>query len=118
NPRQKITRWSVVVVTRTLDPKLGRINLGLENEVALVNRARFMRGDPQFADIKALMSEIDPALDLDIPTADLRGKSFDRLRVLRAGADPHSGLLILYPISKNSEPRGAATGSRYRRPLE
>ncbi len=115
NARNKITRWNVVIVTRTPDPELGAVNLGVDGEVALVNRARFMRGGPEFADIKALMSGIDSAIDLDIATTELRGKSKKELLRLRADANP---LLLLYPISRNSQPRGAATRSAYRRPLE
>lgn len=116
NQRGHITSWTVAVVTRSEPlPTLGTIDLGLGVDVPLVNRARSLRErSPQVVDIKALMSETDVAIDVPQPAAELRGKDRDALRDLRDGAAPDQGLLLIYPISKDSIPR---KGSSQRAPL-
>jgi hypothetical protein len=117
NARGRILKWNVVVVTRSkFVPALGSIDFGFESEIPLVNRARFERGrDPALADIKALMSEIDPALDFDLTSAELRTRQRADLLKLRDVEMPDTPLLLLYPISKNSFPLGRDPN---RRPLE
>ncbi|ENC6369351.1 Z1 domain-containing protein [Aeromonas veronii] len=111
-----INSWTVAVVTRTEElPTLGAIDLGLGTEIPLVNRARSLRErSPQVVDIKALMSETDVAIDVPLPSAELRGKDREALQSLREEAVPDRGLLLLYPIGKNSMPR---KGSTQRAPL-
>lgn len=117
NARQRILKWNVVLVTRSnIIPQLGSIDLGLESELPLVNRARFERGrDPALADIKALMSEIDSALDFQRPSTELRAMKRSDLLKLRDTEMPDNALLLLYPISKNSSPLGRDPN---RRPLD
>ena len=107
NRRGHITGWTVAIATRTNTlPSLGTIDLGLSKEVPLINRARSTRKrGPQVVDIKALMSETDVAADVPLPSSELRGKSRDELRDLRDQSAPDKGLLLLYPIGKDSEPR-------------
>lgn len=116
NQRGHIRFWTVAIVTRsTVLPGLGTIDLGLGAEVPLVNRARFLRErSPQVVDIKALMSETDVAIDVPKPAAELRGLNREKLRDLRDEAASDKGLLLLYPISKDSIPR---PGSKERAPL-
>lgn len=67
------------------------------------NRARLAvsNPDPDFADIKTLMSRRDAAVDLAEGTAKLNEKGItDRRRVEL----PDTDLLVLYPIDKVSEP--------------
>ncbi len=106
NQRGHITSWTVAVITRSRPlPTLGTIDLGLDAEVPLVNRARSQRKrSPQVVDIKALMSETDVAADVPRPAAELRGKDREELHQLREEAVPDTGLLLLYPISKDSAP--------------
>ena len=107
NQRQHITQWTVAVVTRK-EPlaALGTIDLGLGTDVPLVNRARSLRErSPQVVDIKALMSETDVAIDVPRAAAELRGLDRNALRDLRDAAAPDRGLLLLYPIGKDSLPR-------------
>ncbi|EKQ6315675.1 Z1 domain-containing protein [Pseudomonas aeruginosa] len=117
NQRGHITFWTVAIVTRSEPrPELGTIDLGLDAEIPLVNRARSLRErNPQVVDIKALMSETDVAIDVPRQAADLRGKDRSALRNLRDEAAPDKGLLLLYPISKDSVPR---KGSSQRAPLK
>jgi hypothetical protein len=107
NQRGHIAKWTVAVVTRTQPvAALGTIDLGLEAEMPLVNRARFLRDrSPEVVDIKALMSETDVAIDVPRQASELRGLDRDALRDLRDAAAPDKGLLLIYPISKNSQPR-------------
>lgn len=117
NARSKISMWTVAVVTRRAPvPELGTIDLSLDAEVPLVNRARFERGrDPALGDIKALLSEIDPAVDVDLPTSQLRTMTRAELLKLRDVQVPDRGLLLLYPISKDSRSLGRDPD---RKPLE
>ncbi|MGW4871055.1 Z1 domain-containing protein [Streptomyces chartreusis] len=67
--------------------------------------------DPDFADIKTLMSRHDAAVDLGGDTAKLTEKGIiDERRVQL----PDTGLLVLYPIDKTSEP---GPGKKLRAPL-
>jgi hypothetical protein len=80
--------------------------LGFETQLPLVNRARFLRErNPGVVDIKALMSEIDVAADVPRAATELRKQDRDALRNLRDGAAPDKGLLLIYPIDKDSRPR-------------
>jgi hypothetical protein len=117
NQRNHIKNWTVAVITRNQSlVALGTIDLGFATEVALVNRARFLRErSPEVVDIKALMSETDVAVDVPQPAAELRGRNRDELRDLRDVTSPDKGLLLIYPISKDSQPRA---GSKERAPLD
>ncbi|MEU1038653.1 Z1 domain-containing protein [Streptomyces sp. NPDC005907] len=57
--------------------------------------------DPDFADIKTLMSRRDAAVDLGGNTADLKEKD---IMEMRRSQLPDTGLLVLYPIDKTSQP--------------
>lgn len=116
NKKDRIQFWNVGVVTRG-ESALGTIDLGGEKPVNLINRARFNRGDRQFADIKALMSQFDPGLDMDVSTEEMVArKTRPELLKLRDQIVPDRGLLLLYPVSKDSHPnRGSG---REREPLQ
>jgi len=107
NQRGHIANWTVAIVTRAQPvAALGTIDLGLGVDVPLVNRARFLRDrNPQVVDIKALMSETDVAIDVPREASDLRGLDRDVLRSLRDDASPDRGLLLIYPIGKDSQSR-------------
>jgi hypothetical protein len=102
NKRKRLLHWNVGIVTRD-KPRWGTINLGMDEEVALVNRARHKR-NVQFADIKALMSGLDVAADVNKPSDELRSLGRDALQKLRDELVPDRGLLLLYPINKDSVP--------------
>ncbi len=91
------------------DPRLGTLDLGLDRPVACINRARLPHIDRPYADIKALMSRSDRLVDLGLPPGDVAGMSAQALEHGRdlppEGRGDGSGLLALYPISKDSEPR-------------
>jgi hypothetical protein len=110
----RIKLWNVGIVTRS-QAKFGTIDLGLPQKIALINRSRFMRGDPRYADVKALMSQIDPALDVDRPSDELQRLTRDELLDLRDSVVQDRALLLLYPISRASRPDRDSAG---RKPLD
>jgi len=101
------------------DEVLGAVDLGLDDQVACVNRARLPHVDRDYADIKALMSRGDRVFDLGLAPADVAAMSATELERGRdrppAGVGHGTGLLALYPVSKDSEPR---RGVKTRLPME
>jgi len=104
--------WNVALMTRAFDARLGELDFGLASPVPLINRARFLRGDLQYASIKTLISAIDEAVDLDVPTEQLRELTRGEIRQKRAGLLPDRGLLAIYPISRNSRPMSRSDALR------
>lgn len=106
NAAGRLLLWNVAVVTRERElPSLGRIELGVLGSVPLINRARFLRmRPPGRVDIKALMSETDVALDAPIDSTELRKHGRATLLGMRDEFLPDRGLLLLYPIGRNSTP--------------
>jgi hypothetical protein len=107
NNRGNLEEWNVVVVSRS-NSSLGDIDLGLPARTPLVKRSRFERGEnPLTADIRALISQGDIVADLDVDPAEIkRLNSWEKLKNLReqsgSGAEGR-GMLLLYPISRNSD---------------
>lgn len=95
---------------------LGEVDLGLENVTGCINRARLtVVGGATYADIKTLMSRNDRVVDLGIPAtelpSDISVAEVARMRNLpsHGGRGDGTGLLLLYPVSKDSRPvRGKA----------
>lgn len=105
NKKGNILNWNIGIITRSLDPILGEIELGLDEPIPLINRTKFSRTrKPDVVDIKALMSQTDLAADTPICSEILRGKDRNELRQLREEYCNNKGLLLIYPISKNSYP--------------
>lgn len=81
-------------------PTLGPLAVGL------LSRSRVDEGgaDGNYANIRALTSEGDAGIDL--PKAALAAVGTDRAGILRVRTEqlPTTGLLLLYPIDKDSEP--------------
>ncbi|MEU9440462.1 Z1 domain-containing protein [Streptomyces sp. NPDC048304] len=95
-----LRRWNVAIVG---NPKGEPFELAPGISVGLNSRARLAvsNPDPNFADIKTLMSRRDAAVDLDGDTAKLTERGImDKRRELL----PDTGLLVLYPIDKVSTP--------------
>ncbi len=107
---EELTRFSIgLLALPEEDPELGSVSLGLEAATPCINRARLPHVDRGYADIKALMSLSDRFLDLDIRPAEIKAMSASEIEHGRdpepAGRGDGSGLLVLYPVSKNSRPQ-------------
>lgn len=106
---EELTRFSVAVLgLPEEDPELGAVDLGLGAPTPCINRARLPHVDRDYADIKALMSLSDRFLDLDVRPAEVEAMSASEVEHGRdappAGRGDGSGLVVLYPISKDSRP--------------
>ena len=116
-----LTRWNVVVVGRELraEDREHLMEIGPGIRMPRLNRAALRdRTDEVYADLGAIMSKADLALDLDLAPAEVAATSAAGL-IARRGTDiPNVGLLLLYPIAAGSTPqRGANRESRVRVPL-
>lgn len=109
NKKGRLRAWNVGIVTKR-DATRGTIDLGLDAEVALINRARHKR-NLQFADVKALMSGLDIGVDVDRPDSELKTLKRPELQKRRDSLVPDRGLLLLYPINKDSVPLNTGNGS-------
>lgn len=117
--QEELTHFRIGVMGRaTVSEQLGSVDLGLGDAVNCINRARMqIVGGASYADIKALMSRPDRAIDLGIAPAELPtdADGLARIRNLEAdgGRGDGSGLLLLYPVSKDSVPaRAGGSGAR------
>ncbi|TXD39291.1 hypothetical protein FRC98_02510 [Lujinxingia vulgaris] len=101
-----LTHWNIGIIgSRNRDT----IDLGLDRPVHLVNRSRFQSIKP--ANIKALTTRADRIIDLDWE-GELKGLSHETLCSLRNNQYPDSGLLLIYPIDKDSGPAGESKDRR------
>ena len=117
NDRDSLRRWNVAIVGRGQGSKLGSCDLGIQDPVPLLNRSRMKRSDDSYADIKALMSPVDRGIDLGRDSKELQDMDDAEIQELRPEG---IGLLLLYPISRESRPmRQPRPGATTRRaPLE
>ncbi|MFJ5267810.1 Z1 domain-containing protein [Streptomyces sp. NPDC088358] len=101
-----LRRWNVAVVG---NPR-GVEDFTFTSGVTVGRNVRARLADntpsPDFADIKTLMSRRDAAVDLDGDTAKLTEKGIMDMRRTKL---PDTGLLVLYPIDKASEPSPSKT---------
>jgi hypothetical protein len=109
----ELLRFTVAVMGRGQGPSVhGSIPLGLDTEVPLIVRSRLQNVPGDEADIKALMSKEDRAIDLAIDERELAALTNGELARLRnspqhGGRGDGSGLLLLYPVARNSAPMNA-----------
>lgn len=103
--------FNIAVMGRTSDSDyLGELDLGLDAATRCINRSRLdVVGGSSYADIKALMSRNDRIIDLEgLPAeetaATVTPARLAQLRSDSAYAGEGSGLLLLYPISRDSRP--------------
>ncbi len=86
----------------------GTSSLGLPHEVTNVVRSRLTSGTG-VANIKALMSTRDRVVDLGLEPSELKDKDDSDLQALRRTNMDGRGLLLLYPIAKDSVPLRSST---------
>jgi len=104
NQHGALTMWNVVIrgVTTAERKARGTVRLGTL-DVPLLQRAR-RRFPSDHAHIGVLMSKGDTGADLQLTKESIKGKSERDLKTERQTKMPGVGLLLLYPISKDSEP--------------
>lgn len=105
----ELIRFSVAVLGLPAESQgLGAVDLGLGAPTPCINRARLPHVDQDYADIKALMSLRDRFLDLDVSPKTITEMTASEVEHGRDappdGRGDGSGLLVLYPISKDSRP--------------
>ncbi|MEU0391297.1 Z1 domain-containing protein [Streptomyces sp. NPDC006208] len=94
-------RWNVAIVGNLRGENSFSFAPGVTVGRNVRARLAVTNPDPDFADIKTLMSRRDAAVDLDGDTAKLTEKGIQDMRRAKL---PDTGLLVLYPIDKMSEP--------------
>jgi hypothetical protein len=118
--------WNVVVlgsskVHKAQDGKpveLGTTDIGLSAAVPAVNRAPLHEPSRGTANIKALMSHDDWFADLDRDYVRSLGDRKKYPRAIRRESCHGHGLVIVYPISKDSVPMGVAENAGSRRAMQ
>lgn len=96
-----LRRWSVAVAGNPITGTTEPFSMGGGVRVGRVVRARMATERGNFADIKTLMSRKDAAIDLD---GDFANVSESDLMEARKKQMPATGLIVLYPIDKDSPP--------------
>ncbi|MET8227441.1 Z1 domain-containing protein [Streptomyces sp. NPDC005301] len=94
-------RWNVAVVGNPKGEHDFTFAAGVTVGRNVRARLAVANSDPDFADIKTLMSRRDAAVDLDGDTAHLKEQDIMKMRRSQL---PDTGLLVLYPIDKTSQP--------------
>jgi len=114
-----LTRWNVAIVGRTARQGDRLLEVGPGISMPLLNRAALRdRTDEVDADLGAIMSRADIAVDLDVPAGEVAGLSAAALIARRSNDLPNVGLLLIYPIARDSVPaRQGNTSSGVRVPL-
>ncbi len=103
--------FNIAVMGRTSDSDyLGELELGLDAPTRCINRSRLdVVGGSTYADIKALMSRNDRIIDIEGLPPEETAAAVSPARLAQLRSDPSyggegSGLLLLYPISRDSRP--------------
>jgi Z1 domain len=119
--------WNVVVIGSDKVRKrpdgsivdLGEVNLGLPELIPAVNRAPLINEPKGTANIKALLSHSDWFADIDPGEVKEIGElANEDPRAVRRKLSNGRGLVIIYPISKDSIPMREARGTRSRRDMQ
>lgn len=99
NGYDELQKWNVVIMSRQSD-ELGTVDLGFDQGVNLISRAKLTSSPPEYANINTLMSKVDRVADIDLPGA---ANLYDN-DLLGHRTATGRGLLLLYPIARNSHP--------------
>ncbi|ANZ35571.1 endonuclease [Lentzea guizhouensis] len=110
-----LRQWNVAIVGNQIDgPDTSGFEFVPGVRVGRVTRARLEGSDNSFVDIKTLMSRKDAAVDLQ-GLKNKSGLSEEQIKDLRRKQLPSTGLLVLYPIDKDSVP--GKQSEKHREPL-
>lgn len=105
--RGHLKDWNVGIIGQRVHD-LGKVDLSLPEESRLIQRTKMRDStpDPDTAYIKALISRQDLLADLEEPPT---GLSYNEYLERRDEALRDRGLLLFYPIAKDSDPGAGAT---------
>lgn len=104
NEYDVLKTWNIVLRGVTARDKKDRGTLSLGGlPLPLLERAR-RKFPEEHAHIGVLMSKGDIGADLKRDPKQLRGQNDNQLKALRQEDMPNVGLLVIYPIAKDSEP--------------
>lgn len=106
-----LKKWNVVIIGKK-DSALGTIDIG--TTINSLDRSR-IDADTPHANLKAVISVSDAVSDLTMPAGQPVPSNWDEIFALRNEKLPDTGLLLLFPISKDSK---AKPGSKSRTNLE
>jgi hypothetical protein len=114
NRTADLLKWNVVIVTRKRTPKDGQeqlLDLGLDLPVPLLTRSRLnTETATEYANLGVIANGYsDIVADMELPEEEVRKTSAPALKARRPKG---IGLLLLYPIDKNSVPRQKDTQSQ------
>jgi hypothetical protein len=115
---QTLLSWTVAVMGSPVSDARHLVKLDEQVQVGTINRSKLKDSGGDKADIKTLMTKEHRVIDMDVPAAEARDKSEAGLVALRNDHPDFQdqGLLLLYPIAKDSPPDEANQDTR--RPLE
>ncbi|MEV0319080.1 Z1 domain-containing protein [Streptomyces sp. NPDC050658] len=106
-----LLRWNIAIIGNPASGNEADFAFAPGVSVGRITRSRLHNptGEPDFADIKTLMSRADAAVDL---TDVSRGLTEEEIKGKRREQLPDTGLLVLYPIDKDSRPSERRKDSR------
>ncbi|MFB7608138.1 Z1 domain-containing protein [Streptomyces gardneri] len=106
-----LRQWNVAILGKPAETDDDTLTFADGITVGRIIRTRLSiaSDDPDFADIKTLMSRRDAAIDLGDGIGDLNEQE---IREARRRQLPHTGLLALYPIDRTSATPGQTNARR------
>ncbi|MEV5540071.1 Z1 domain-containing protein [Saccharopolyspora shandongensis] len=115
---QSLLSWNIAVMGGPAQDPQHVVEFDAKVHVGTISRSKLNDSGGEKADIKTLMSKEHRVIDMDVPPAEARRKSEEGLVALR---NDHldfcdRGLLLIYPIAKDSPPDAA--NEQTRRQLE
>jgi hypothetical protein len=124
NRHNSLLTWNIAVISDRSAGSGSRL-VG-DHQLNMITRTRLAMPDVTYANIKALVSRIDRAADVDLSRTEIirqAGADTDEAyATLRHDYFDRVGLLAIYPIARDSQPRpgraGKAPGYKPRLPLD
>jgi hypothetical protein len=124
NQHGSLLHWNIVVITDNTASS-GTMNIDA-HVLNLLTRSRMTMPGQTYANIKALVSRIDRAADLELTREEITrmasADSDEAYATLRHDYFDRTGLLCIYPIAKDSRPRhsrsDSSPGHKRRLPLD
>jgi hypothetical protein len=100
NEDGELMKWNVAIIGGRRTDQSVDIDLDVGERIPLLNRTKYIVGPPkEYANLKAIVSPPDRTVDLNIDEERQAEKEDDSDAVRLAGSP---GLLLIYPIAKNS----------------